>query len=316
MSFGEVFLVIGVFLREDCTQAVYGTVYKGSVQVVSCESFPSVLAGVSKGDFQGLVDVFKEVSGKFGVLYDEVYVSLPDSFFSMDCGLYEIQSKEEVPLPFLAQLLHADLTNYRVVMPFEFPKKTNRILTGCALKKVVIDGVVQAAREAKMVFALLEPASLSYLRMLSDWQEEGMVLEVFEKEASIVSYSPIAGAFKISLPEIAWQRVGELDSSNFNTAFRKAVTMCDATAQKTFSDLWNVDVPIHIISPYAKEIQKAISIQKRIVDYGVPTFKSDSFYKRTCFTQHDLTLEKFLEYFVPMGAVHFPIREVMQRDFD
>lgn len=256
--------MIGVFIRADATQIVLGKKHKKGILVQECTVLPSVLAALKGGDVDRLGQLFLDIAELFKLKDDEFYVALPDDLFMIDCSVYEYDLRnEDVPISHMSQFLHADLEKFSVLPFMEFQKKNNRMVTGCALEKRLIQTIIDAASKTETLLWHIEPASLSFLRFVDTWMNEQYILEVFGNASSFVAYSPVAGMFKMPLPELAWSRLEAADDETINSLLVQMIARNDAMAERTFG-IANADVPIHVLSPYAKRLMKLPALKNRL----------------------------------------------------
>lgn len=264
--------MIGIFFRSDATQVVLGKKQKKGIFIQECLTLPSVLDAVKQGDSEHIGQLFLDVLDRFHLKNDEFYLSLPDELFTIDCFPYEYDLRsEEVPIVHMSQFLHADLEKFNVMEVMEFRKKNNKMVTACALEKKVVQAIAEAAMKTDILLFHLEAASLSFLRFIDDWSHEVYILEVFDTASSFVSFSPAAGLYKIPLPEFTWEKLGAVEEETVNAILLQMIARNDAMAERTFG-IANVDIPIHVISPYSKRLMALPALETRLAALQPATY--------------------------------------------
>ena len=242
--------MIGVYLRPDnFTQVVRGRVRKKSVLEIQ-ESYILPKSYVWAWDITDpvgvLVILFRDIRKQFGGRQEEIYLVLPDYLFSMiDCFRYETDADIEDRIK---QWTQRELSEVCYSQPITTsPEPQQRYATVAVLDRSIADALAEAADKEKMQLVSVEPASISFLRCTGVFNKEELVLHSFAGEATFIGYSSNGGLFKMDVPELSIQHLGNLPKEEAETQIRQSMIAFENTAHQTFEFL-NQDLPYTILA--------------------------------------------------------------------
>lgn len=242
--------MIGIYLRPNETQVVKAVGRKKALKVVAAKTLPAFYTCLLDRDVEGLTELFRQVDEAVGTAYEDIYLTLPDTLFVMDCA--EAGQEDDEKRWFEAHTGYRYETFYSAY-PVEFRARIHRMKSVAAIEKVLVDCLIEAAKAADVTLLSVEAAGISFLRTLGRWKEEVVLLEVFQDGANFVSYSPVAGLFSLPAPRLsADQWIPE--------AVSDAVLENDTVAKRTFR-LMNLNVPIYVLS--SEKLQLPDKLQER-----------------------------------------------------
>ena len=268
--------MISLYLRPDKTQVVKAKIRKDKtlnvVMATEIQSYWDVLKkGVVKdedGYTSSLSDLFHELKTITSVSYEEVYIVLPDSLFSVDC--YDYTSEQELT-NLIKENLGRSLDELYSSFAVEATPGTSHKKTLFVIEHKYVDRIIEAADKENIALASIEPASLPFFRSQASWQEEHFIIEVFKNQATLVSFSPVAGIFRLNEPALSEERL--LNNPEADNTVTGVFAQHDFTAEKTFSSM-NVDVPFTILTEN-KKILQIESVKKRLAKpMAFPNFVS------------------------------------------
>lgn len=253
--------MISLYLRPDKTQLVRGRLKKDqTVSILHATEIQSYWPALSREDrvtdpdndlfeqensFNEQYDLsalFREIKTLVPTLYEEFYVVLPDALFcSINCG--DFLSEDDYMAFVREKTGKSDEEVYYsfpiISSPGGQPKKTF-----FAIDRRIIDRLVAAAHQENISLTSIEPASVSFLRSCERWQEEHFLIEIFDHNATLISYSPVAGMFSLNAPSLARSQL--IDKETANQEFQSMFALHDYTAEKIFSSM-NVNVPFTVL---------------------------------------------------------------------
>jgi len=234
-----------------------------------------------------LSDLFYEIKSVVSTTYEEFHIILPDSLFCMiNCA--EFLTEEEFMHSVRAKTNKADEDVYYsfplLTAPGGQPRKTF-----FAIERKFVNRLIAAAKEENITVSSIEPASMAFIRSCASWQEEHFLLEIFEDQATMVSYSPIGGIFSMNVPSLTAKQLN-LDVEAANREIQSMFAIHDYTAEKIFSSM-NVNVPFVILTE-DKKILEIHSLKERSVQANI--FPS--------FVNADIDSKDHQEWMVPIGA--------------
>lgn len=234
--------MIGIYLRPEDTQVVKLVKRKKTLKVVAAKTLPSFYEAFREKDVAGLTKMFHKIGEAVGGAYEGISLSLPSDCFLLDCA--DSTGMDEEEKRWFEAHTARKYEAYYCAFPVRFKARVQQIKSVAALKKEYVDVLLLAAESAGSSLVSVEAAGISYLRALDRWKEEVCLLEVFEDRAGFVSYSPVAGVFRLPAPRLSgkgWTAKAVAD----------AVLENDAICKRTFQ-MVNLNVPIHVLS--AKEL--------------------------------------------------------------
>lgn len=247
--------MIGVYLRPDITQVVRGRLRKKSVleiqeaRVIS-QSYLSALDFRTEAEALQSIedmaycfsDIREQVSGK----REGIYLVLPDYLFSMiDCFRYETEADIEERI---RQWTQKDLSEVCYAKPITTsPEPQQHFVTVAVLDRRIADVLAEAAAQENMQLMSVEPASVSFLRCTGVFNKEELVLHAFNEHATLVGYSSNGGLFKMDVPELAVNSLGNLHKEEAEQQIQQNLIAFESTAHQTFEFL-NQGLPYTILA--------------------------------------------------------------------
>ncbi len=238
--------MLAVYVAHDSTQIMKAHRRKKQIHVDSVMDTRPYLEALQSENQPELQALFEELKS-FG-RREDVCIVLPDTVFKfIDCMNYTD------PNDF--QSLIADRGGALSGLYYATPLicKTNVIdkRTVYAISKSQMDCLLAAAKEAGMTVRSIEAASVAFLRMLNDWQQEQCLLELFEDHAALLSYTPVAGIFKIDL-DFGRKKIRQAPEEA-EQILSQALTERDLVAKRTF-EIANLNPPVLVLGESEQEI--------------------------------------------------------------
>lgn len=247
--------MIALYLRPDKTQLVKARLKKDQTLSVSCateiQSYWAALTDEQNSseensfvEYPELADLFKEIKTVVPTLYEEVHVVLPDTLFcSINCG--EGLTDEDY-MEFVREKTEKPDEEVYYSFPITTAPGGQSKKTFFAIDRTIINRLIVAAQKENISLISVEPASYSFIRCCNRWKEEHFLIEIFEKQAMMVSYSPVSGMFGMSTPSLAGELLAT-DLSRANQEFKSNIALHDFTAAQFFSSM-NVNVPFKVLT--------------------------------------------------------------------
>lgn len=205
--------MISIYLRPDKTQIVRGKKKKNNTLVVDTAlELPSYwecltggqqtnLPGTNFMEYQGsqeLRKLFQAVKEVTSTKYEEVYLVLADTIFSMVSVFPYIA--EKMMMDAITQKI-GSLDDYYLSIPMEV--RLNKRKTVYAIRKKYIDRIVMAAQAENITLTGIEPASMGFVRSMQKYDRDYAVVEMFKDEATIITFSPIGGIYRNDAPHMS-----------------------------------------------------------------------------------------------------------------
>lgn len=244
--------MIGLYLRPDKTQLVKGKLKKDKTLSISVatetQPYWDALTDQS-GEFKedeilDLSNLFREINTMVSTSYEEFHIVLPDSLFYM-IDSAEFLTDEDFMYSVREKTGKEDEEVY-----YSFPITTapggQQKRTFFAIDRDVVNRLIEAAQKENITLASIEPASIAFLRSCTRWQEEHFLIEIFNEQATMVSYSPAGGIFSLNAPNLGVNQLRR-DTETANQEIRSMFAIHDYTAEKVFSSM-NVNVPFTILT--------------------------------------------------------------------
>lgn len=280
--------MIAVYLSPDRTQILRAKFKKSKLTASAAAILPPYVEAVESCDVHQLSELFYEIKKKTAA-NEELYFVLPDHLFvRIDCFNYFTKDRlhEEIE-----KSIKMKLEDVYVSFPITVQTGTIHKKTACILEKNIIETLAHAAKEAGFSLASIEPASMAYLRGIGDWAKEKIVLFLYEKEANLLSYSPISGYYTYTLDEDISPEALQEDEETVNQLVREILIKTDDINQGTFG-IANPDIiEIHLVTESAEQYASLQAISGRMKKFG--GFSADT----------DLELHEQEEWAVPVGAL-------------
>ena len=206
--------MVSVYLQPTRTQLVRAKLRKdGILQVQEYREIPqSYLDIFDKLDSfpsaeeaaRDLSYLFSDIKEAMNIKRDGIYIVLPDYLFDyVDCLQYESDEELEAQIASATGREINDVYWSAPIVTKPAPQETWK--TVYAIQRKVIDVFIAAADLQNAKLYAIEPSSLSFLRSTGKFSKEEFVFQAFEKQATFIAYSSIAGLFKMDIPEL-WKR--------------------------------------------------------------------------------------------------------------
>lgn len=269
--------MISIYISPDGTQVIKAKIRKNKRLVIShvfeMESYWYALPIFDNNPASGLIDdMFKELKQQVKVSYDDVHIVLPDSAFSLvDC--FEAANPDDAKRRACESSELSDEDYY-----FSFPMSSRQIAPGTetvyAIRKEIIDRLLESAKRQKISLASVEPASISFFRCQGSWTLDSYVVQMFHNDAVITSFSPIGGIFKTDAPSLASEYLLTDEDEDFvksALAVSNAYSMNDYSASVAFKSM-RTDAD-YIVLTDKKSILDIQSVRSRLPSES-PTFPS------------------------------------------
>ncbi|MBR3723322.1 MAG: hypothetical protein IKN12_11270 [Selenomonadaceae bacterium] len=203
--------------------------------------------GTYKEDVEAFAELFREIKKIPKYKRENIYIVLPDfMFYMVDCFTYDKDMDME---PQIRSFVNIDLDQIYYSMPIlTNPAPQENCATIYAIERKYIDFIISAAEVARVRLASVEAASISFLRASGIFQKEEFIFQGFEKHATMIAYSSIAGLFAMDVPELALENLGYLPERDHAEALIKAsIIQFENTAEQTFTNI-NDDIPITLLA--------------------------------------------------------------------
>jgi len=248
--------LVSVYLQPTRTQLVRGKLRKdGILQVQEYREIPqSYLDIFDKLDsFQTPEDAAQDLSYMFGdikeamnIKRDGIYIVLPDYLFDyVDCLPYESDEELEAQITSATGRELDELYWSAPIVTKPAPQETWK--TVYAIQRKVIDVFIAAADLQNAKLYSIEPSSLSFLRSTGKFSKEEFVFQAFDKQATFIAYSSIAGLFTMDVSELAMQSISNMDSEAANAAIQSCIIQFENTAEQTFTFM-NQGIPFVLLA--------------------------------------------------------------------
>lgn len=240
--------MIGVYLNPLDTQIVQAKLKRNNrLKVETCAVFESYWESLNLGDVNYLIAMFSRIKQSVHSLYEEFYVVLPDSIFLLiDCMDVHGDDEEE-RIAAIETRLGRKCDEFYTSFPLSLQGSTRHKETSIVIDRRIIDALIAAAQATHITLISVEPASMAYLRSTMQWRKEYYLLESFANEASLIAFSPIAGMFRLSVPELALSSCDTDDAEAWNRAVISVLSRCDAIANLTFG-INNTDTAVTLFA--------------------------------------------------------------------
>lgn len=295
--------MISLYLRPDKTQILKGRLKKDQTLSIThateIQSYYSLLTNKSTNEIvennliydaplEDLTSLFQELKKVVPTSYEEVYIILPDMLFtSINCG--DVLSEDEYMEFVRGQTGKEDESVYYsfpiISSPGGMVKKTF-----FAIDRTIIDALAEAAHMENISLTSIEPASIAFFRSCDKWQEERFLLEMFEEEATIVAYSPVAGMFSLNTPSLRKKNLEDLNKAN--DEFEKIFAIQDFTAGKIFPSI-NVNIPFTVLVEKSDPLLHLNAFSERLAEQEILPDYVDA----------DISQEYQQEWLIPIGAL-------------
>lgn len=283
-------VLIGIYMHPDGTQIIQAKLKKNKIMEVSlAQCIEPYLQSLKDYDVNFLKEMFENIKSLTKTFYEEFYIVLPDTMFlSIDCADF---TNDDEYLSMIRERLQMEEDAIYTAFPIDCNTGVRNKRTSYVIKCDFVDALIQAAKESDVALVSVEPASFSYLRAVSSWREEHVMLEIYEDEATIVSFSPVAGLFRLDMPEISAHELSK-NAVQANELISRALAQHDLVAERTFETL-NVNIPIEILDDF-DDIRAIPVLKDRLKD-------------KKCFpkeiVQNLINKEEEPAWMIPLGTI-------------
>ena len=226
-------------MTPDKTQILKGRIKKDIVQLQLARELPSYWdALVSEEEPKGrngLSAMFRMAQKTANAKYQEILVVLPDVLFSL-ISSYPTTSEKRLDAH-VAEILNVDsLDEFYVCKPIETKPPFRAQTTVYALQKLYVDRLIRAAQEAKATLISVEPASMAFIRCYRQWQVDYPIIEMFNTESTMITFSPVGGVIRNDTPHMG---VKELLSnrSHADKTITKAISVNRFSTGESFGSM-------------------------------------------------------------------------------
>lgn len=248
--------MVSVYLQPTRTQLVRAKLRKdGILQVQEYREIPqSYLDIFDKLDSfpsaeeaaRDLSYLFSDIKEAMNIKRDGIYIVLPDYLFDyVDCLQYESDEELEAQIASATGREIDDVYWSAPIVTKPAPQETWK--TVYAIQRKVIDVFIAAADLQNAKLYSIEPSSLSFLRSTGKFSKEEFVFQAFEKQATFIAYSSIAGLFKMDIPELAIQSISSMESEAANALIQSCIIQFESTAEQTFTFM-NQGIPFTMLA--------------------------------------------------------------------
>lgn len=245
--------MLSIYLRPDCTQAAMAHLRRDRILEVTdarelesyFDAFTDSEAGYDSHMVPELSRMFQDMKDNFrSIRTEEVYLVLPDFLFSV-IDIFDYVSDENLRTLVEEELSGESLDNFYYTIPITVRLAVQK-KTVYAIRKSYIDAIIEAAKEEHIAIASVEPASLSFFRAYGDWPLDHPLVEIFEDNATITTYSPAGGIFRTEANTLRWGNLlTHIKQANGFVAAAYAAN--DLSASKSFPSM-RTDAPYIILT--------------------------------------------------------------------
>jgi hypothetical protein len=236
----------------------------------------------------GMAPLFQELKRIVPTQYEEVYIVLPDTLFrSINCG--DFLSEEEY-MKFVQSKTGKKDDEVYYSFPIISSPGGQKKKTFYAINREIVNALTDAAQMENISLTSIEPASMAYLRSAGKWEKEYNLLQIFDDDASIVSYSPIAGIFSFNVPDLAKKNLEKIE--DVNQVFKATFSLNDFTAEQIFTSI-NTNVPFTVLVDEPDSLLSLEVFQDRLAEPE----------RLPACVDIDLAENHQQEWFIPVGTL-------------
>lgn len=190
--------------------------------------------------------LFSDIKEAMNIKRDGIYIVLPDYLFDyVDCLQYDSDEELEAQIASATGREIDEVYWSAPIVTRPAPQETWK--TVYAIQRKVIDVFIAAADLQNAKLYSIEPSSLSFLRSTGKFSKEEFIFQAFEKQATFIAYSSIAGLFKMDIPELAMQSIGSMESEAANALIQSCIIQFESTAEQTFTFM-NQGIPFTMLA--------------------------------------------------------------------
>lgn len=305
--------MVSVYLQPDRTQLVRAKLRKdGTLHVQEYREIPqSYLDIFNKLDsFQTIEEAAQELSYMFSdikesmnIKRDGIYIVLPDYLFNyIDCFQYESDEELEQQIASATGLELDELYYSAPIVTKPAPQETWK--TVYAIQRKVIDIFIEAADLQNAKLYSIEPSSLSFLRSTGKFSKEEFIFQAFDKQATFIAYSSIAGLFTMDISELAMENISNMENEAANAAIQSDIIQFESTAEQTFTFM-NQGIPFVLLAnpveirSFSSFVERAAERQKfpAYISSDIPEENQQDWFccVGTMLQSVDFTTDKFID---------------------
>ena len=253
--------MISIFVRPDLTQAVHAVMKGDVLRIQKTEELPSfygcfaededALQGMAEPGYQkkrgGSVDAlrkfFRDIRKSVGNRED-MYLVLPDQLFPY-IDVEEV-SENNTADAFVVQATQESPENFSLVCPFESSPGQDHKTTIYAMRKNLLESIIEAASQEAIPLASIEAASLAAIRCMMKWNEEHILMECYKGRPIVLySYSPLGGIFRMDT-QYTPEQLMALSGGELSKAMEDTLSVREVNAEHSF-ETYNDDVRLTIL---------------------------------------------------------------------
>ena len=272
--------MIAIYASPDQTQIVRAKLRKERliIQRTDClsESFlPHAAACDTEDDANRCIATFSSlfhcVQGNVKIRQDEVYLVLPDFLFTMiDC--FGFDTEEDIKSHIRSVTQQQNLNAICYAKPImTAPEPQQQLVTVCALPRKFIDCIHEAAEEAHIRLVSIESVGISFLRCTGVFNKEELVLQIFRQQAVFTAYSSNGGLFKMDVPELSSEHLGQMQPQEADQLIRQYMVELETVAHQTFEFL-NQDLPYTLLIPPDLIQEFPVFRERKAIEHHFPEF--------------------------------------------
>lgn len=252
-----------MYIRPDKTQILQGDVGR-NLKFSILDAFETdpilefLLDEKDEKNVQQLINYFDGLKHNTDIASEDVYVVLPDYLFSYvesvdytnDVNLYSL----------ITEKTGISAEELYISMPVETLPPAPERRSVYAIRRSIVDSITAVFTRERLALTCIEPASLCFFRAYGLFNAEMPIIEMFERNASIVTYSPAGGIFIADAPMLSEHEIlrsGPTANQNIQTM----IAANDFAAGETYKNV-NTDMP-YIVLTENKNILQMPSIRFR-----------------------------------------------------
>lgn len=213
-----------------------------------------------------LQEYFRELKKETSISSEEVYIVLPDYIFSF-IDSFEITDESKIKA-IVAERTGGNAESLYITTPIKLqpPATENQVVY--AIRKEYIDRIVTVAMHERITLMAIEPASMAFFRSIrfAGWRREIPFVELFPDTATIVTFSPVGGAFRQEVPMLAEKNILK-EGPQADSLVHQAFSANDYTVTQTFSN-FNTDMEYYTVT-YNKKIYGIQALRLRMPEIAM-----------------------------------------------
>lgn len=291
-----------MYLRPDKTQFLQANITKKEkvtvVDVLETDSILNLLLSYKKNKeenpdeqiLEQLSKYFDNLKRDTDIANDDVYVVLPDYLFSY---IESIDYTNDTNLhSLIAEKTGVSPDDLYISLPVETLPPAPERKSVYAIRRTLVDTLTEICTKERIALTSVEPASLSFFRAYGKFDEEMPIVEIFDNNASIVTYSPAGGIFITDAPTFSEKAIMR-NGPAANQIIQGLYASNDFAAGETYKNV-NTDMP-YIVLTENKKILEMPSIRFRLPESAI-TFPK--------FVQaYGVSHEQEIDWMIPLGTL-------------